>query len=732
MPLDRRLLPGAARRGAAGGAAAGGAGDRQARGPADRAGTARRSIGRGRCWRTRPAIRCWARWPTPAASFRWPGSSGWSPRARGARCRAWPRQGWSRWATRSSAGGPRRRWRWPSRPPGDWDQALPKRAAVRRVDHGARSSRRAPTGLPLASLTATERTHVRALSMAGLARVEHRPIAAGAPAARRRSRRRPLAERRPDHGGGCASARAGGGFASFLLHGVTGSGKTEVYLRVIAAARAAGRGALVLVPEIALTPQLAARFRGALRRGRGGAAQRAAAARAAGRLAAAARGRGRHRARGALGGVRAGASARRGGRRRGARPVVQAGGGGALPRRAIWRWCARSRPGRWSILGSATPSLESALQRRRAAASRGCRSPSGRRRGRCPRWTIVDLRRHPPGPDGLLSAPLSDALGAALAAGEQSILFLNRRGFSTVMLCRACGQVVRCDELRRLDDLPPRARAPLLPLLRRHHAGAGALPVVQVAALERLGTGTERVEAIVRERFPDARVARLDRDTAGSGARGRSTPSCGGCRRGEIDLLVGTQMVTKGHDFPGVTLVGVLQPDQGMRPARLSRHRADLPAARAGGGAGRPRRSPGAGHHPDLQARARRHHRRRASTTTRGSSATSSTRARMTGYPAVHPHDRAAARRARAGAARPAPTAAAAAAPPRAAGRPRSACAARRRRRSAGCAAGPAGRSGCRRTSAAPLVAAARAAPAPSKTGTDSAPLVDVDPQSVL
>jgi len=225
------------------------------------------------------------------------------------------------------------------------------------------------------------------------------------------------------------------------------------------------------------------------------------------------------------------------------------------------------RAGAVAILGSATPSLETAHN---AARGRFTLLPlPGRATQRpLPEVEIVDLRRHPPGPDGLLSAPLAEGLAAALAAREQVILFLNRRGFSTVVLCRACGHVVRCENCS-VSMTYHRSRASLVcHYCARATAVPARCPACRQPRLERLGMGTERVEAVVRERFPDARVARLDRDTAG--ARGPASDGRGlhgvlaRMQSGELDVLVGTQMVTKGHDFAGVTLVGVLQPDQGL------------------------------------------------------------------------------------------------------------------------------------------------------------------------
>ncbi|HVV49597.1 MAG TPA: primosomal protein N', partial [Polyangia bacterium] len=436
--------------------------------------------------------------------------------------------------------------------------ALPKRAAARRAVLARLAE--AAGGLPLAGLSAGERTQLRALVAAGLARIEHRPVPTAPPAA-------PAAPSEISLNAAQAAAVEAlvgalpRGFASFLLQGVTGSGKTEVYLRVIAAARAAGRGALVLVPEIALTPQLAARFRArfgedvavlhsalpprerlaAWRRLRAGEVGIALGARSA--VFAPVR---------ALGVV-----------------VVDEEHDPSFKQEEGVRYHGRDlalvraqQAGALAVLGSATPSLESAYNVRRGRFTR-LLLPERATPRPLPSVEVVDLRRHPPGPDGLLSAPLAEALGAALAAGEQSILFLNRRGFSTVLLCRACGEVVRCQNcVVSLTYHRGRSR------LCCHYCGQTTpvpadCPSCKSPRLERLGTGTERVEAIVRERFPDARVARLDRDTAGGGGRDLDA-ILRRMQAREIDLLVGTQMVTKGHDFPGVTLVGVLQPDQGM------------------------------------------------------------------------------------------------------------------------------------------------------------------------
>jgi primosomal protein N' (replication factor Y) len=440
--------------------------------------------------------------------------------------------------------------------------ALPKRAAARRALLAKVAA--APDGLAVATLSGAERVHLRALAAAGLARVEHRAVARGPELAPARPPAASEIHLNPAQtlAVETLTAALAAGFSTTLLHGVTGSGKTEVYLRVIATAREAGRGALVLVPEIALTPQLAARFRArfgedvavlhsglpprerlaAWRRLRSGEVGIALGARSA--VFAPVR---------ALGVV-----------------VIDEEHDPSFKQEEGVRYHARDlaivraqRAGALAILGSATPSLESTYNVTRGRFAR-LSLPERATPRPLPEVSIVDLRRYPPGPDGLLSAPLAEALGAALAAGEQAILFLNRRGFSTVVLCRACGQVVRCENCV-VSMTYHRGRARLV----CHYCGRTtpvptACPVCAEPRIERLGTGTERVEAVLRERFPDARVARLDRDTAGSGAVRELDAILRRMHSHEIDLLVGTQMVTKGHDFPGVTLVGVLQPDQGM------------------------------------------------------------------------------------------------------------------------------------------------------------------------
>jgi primosomal protein N' (replication factor Y) (superfamily II helicase) len=350
---------------------------------------------------------------------------------------------------------------------------------------------------------------------------------------------------------------------TFLLHGVTGSGKTEVYLHAIAAALGAGRGALVLVPEIALTPQLVSRFR----------------ARFGDKLAvlhSALGDRDRHAMWKRLknGSVRVAIGARSAL----FAPVVDLGlvvvdeeHDGSFKQEDGIRYHARDmailrahRAHAVVVLGSATPSLDTEMLVRQGRASRLELPERAHRAAALPAVELIDLRHMGPGPTGhpLVSLPLHRAIEKALAAREQVILFLNRRGFAPSVLCEACGAVVRC----KLCSVA----------LTFHRASGGRLvchycdfesrlmdacPTCHTGRLLLEGLGTEKLEDAISRAFPEARVARLDRDVA-SGAK--ADPILQRMRKGEIDILVGTQMVTKGHDLPNVTLVGVINADAAL------------------------------------------------------------------------------------------------------------------------------------------------------------------------
>ncbi|HYQ81098.1 MAG TPA: primosomal protein N' [Anaeromyxobacteraceae bacterium] len=358
-----------------------------------------------------------------------------------------------------------------------------------------------------------------------------------------------------------AISGAFGRFETFLLHGVTGSGKTEVYLQAIARARAAGRGALVLVPEIALTPQLAGRFRARfgdsvalmhsglsdperhaewLRLRRGEAA--------------------------ICVGVRSAIFA----------PVQDLAilvvdeehdqsfkqeDGPTYHARDLAVVRARMESA-VCVLGSATPSLET-LENARRGRYQLLTLPTRIDDRPLPEVRLVDLsrfRRGGPLP-GLLSPPLSAALSEALAARQQAILFLNRRGFQTLVTCLDCGREARCPACAVALTFHARRGVLLCHYCGRSEPMARACPE---CGGERagVGVGTEQVQAAVEQAFPAARVARLDRDAV-SRADEAATVLARFARR-EVDVLVGTQMVTKGHDFPGVTLVGVVLADTAM------------------------------------------------------------------------------------------------------------------------------------------------------------------------
>ena len=362
---------------------------------------------------------------------------------------------------------------------------------------------------------------------------------------------------------GALDESAGSGdFEVALLHGVTGSGKTEVYARLARAAVARGRQALILVPEIALTPAVAARLRQAF--GARVAVQHSG-------LSDGARHDQWHRIRrgevDVVVGTRSAVFA----------PLPSVGlivvdeeHDASYKQDESPRYHGRDvavmrgkRDGALVLLGSATPSLESF---RHADSGRYRRFTLAQRIGSrpLPAVRIVDMREElaAQGPDAVLSAPLAEAIDGRLERREQALVLLNRRGFAASLLCRGCGRTLECPDCSvslTFHRAAGRARCHYCGYSRARPA---ACPRCSGTVLEHVGFGTERVQAELERRWPAARVARLDRDTVRR--RGGAARLLRRVARRELDILVGTQMVAKGHDFPGVTLVGVVSADVGL------------------------------------------------------------------------------------------------------------------------------------------------------------------------
>jgi len=358
----------------------------------------------------------------------------------------------------------------------------------------------------------------------------------------------------------CRAASAG--FTVWLLAGVTGSGKTEIYLRLAADTLAAGGQVLMLVPEIALTPQLEERVRARFPAARIVSlhSERAAGARARGFKQ-------------ALDGQ---ADIVLGTRLAVFTPLPglglilvdeehdasykqQEGIRYSARDLAVWRARQRNVP---VVLGSATPSLES-WKHAQSGHYRLLRLPARALASALPAVKIVDTRRCRL--DEGISPPLREAIAARLERSEQSLIFLNRRGYAPVLACQACGWVSRCSHCsaNRVVHLADRR-------LRCHHCGADspiprACPVCGNQDIQPFGRGTQRIESRLAELFPTARVLRIDRDAARTPARRESLLAS--IAAGEADILVGTQMMAKGHDFPRLTLVGVLGADASLHAA---------------------------------------------------------------------------------------------------------------------------------------------------------------------
>jgi primosomal protein N' (replication factor Y) (superfamily II helicase) len=353
-----------------------------------------------------------------------------------------------------------------------------------------------------------------------------------------------------------------GSFQTFLLHGVTGSGKTEVYLRAIEQALQAGKSSLLLVPEIALTPAVAsyffARFGNAVailhsaftglerseqwRRVRDGKAR-------------------------VVVGTRSSVFA----------PVDNLGliivdeehessyKQDETPRyngRDVAIVRARTA-GATVVLGSATPSLESRYNVERGK-YRLLELPERIEQRPMPHVTVIDMRTEfvETGRQDLFSRQFEEAVKARLADGEQIMILLNRRGFSTIVACRKCGHRMECRDCSLTLTYHRSERKLLCHYCNYIEAVPSKCPKCESEYIYFLGTGAEKVEDVLRQRFPTARIARLDRDSV----RGRDhyETVLNAFREKSYDILVGTQMIAKGHDIPNVTFVGVVSADVGL------------------------------------------------------------------------------------------------------------------------------------------------------------------------
>ena len=355
-----------------------------------------------------------------------------------------------------------------------------------------------------------------------------------------------------------------GGFRVALLHGVTGSGKTEIYLRLADRVCGSKRQVLLMVPEIALTPSVAGVFRSAF--GARVAIQHSA-------LSDGERHDQWHRIRrgeiDVVVGTRSAVFAPL------AKPgliIVDEEHDTSYKQEESPRYHGRDvaivrgrASGALVVLGSATPSMESYQH-----------AVSGK-------YTLVTLERRildrplaavrlvnmreeyaDKGPDVVISRALGTAIGERLDRREQVLVLLNRRGYATAVFCRQCGDTFECPNCS-VSLTVHRARAGWR--ARCHYCNYSiqvptACRACAAPYLEQSGFGTEKIEQQLRERFPAARVARMDRDSVRR--KGALTSLLSAFAGGEIDILVGTQMIAKGHDFPRVTLVGVISADVGL------------------------------------------------------------------------------------------------------------------------------------------------------------------------
>ena len=361
----------------------------------------------------------------------------------------------------------------------------------------------------------------------------------------------------PDQQRALDRMRSGTGFGVYLLDGVTGSGKTEVYLRLIRDALDAGQQVLILVPEIGLTPQLVARLTRRL-----GIAPAVMHSGLTDSMRLAAWREARSGAARLLVGTRSAVFA----------PLPDLGlivideeHDHSFKQQEGLRYSARDlaiargkHRGIPVVLGSATPTLE-VLQHCRSGNFTRLELPERAGGARPPRYRRIDLTRSPAN-DGL-SEPLLRAIETHLADGGQVLIFLNRRGFAPTLICSSCGHVAECGRCDSRMTVHARDRA-----LRCHHCGAER-PLDEHcttcgAGVRPLGEGTERLEDALRAHFPGRQIQRIDSDSMQR--RGAIGEALELAAEGGADILVGTQMLSKGHHFPKLTLVGIVNADQGL------------------------------------------------------------------------------------------------------------------------------------------------------------------------
>jgi primosomal protein N' (replication factor Y) len=358
------------------------------------------------------------------------------------------------------------------------------------------------------------------------------------------------------------AALRGEKFQTFLLQGVTGSGKTEVYLKSIDACLALGRSALLLVPEIALTPAVAGEFfhrfgdRVAILHSAFHDAERAEQWRR----------------------IRAGLATVVVGTRSGVFAPVRNLGLVVIDEEHDQSYKQQETPryngrdvaivraqgaGAVAILGSATPSLESRYNVQRGKYTL-LTLPERIEKRPMPDVEVIDMRQEFLETRKLatFSRRLVDMIAERLEKGEQTMLLLNRRGFSSFVACRACGEKMECVNCAVTLTYHRRDRRMLCHYCNYAQKVPTVCPKCGSEYLNFIGTGSEKVEEELHRDFPTARIARMDRDTV-SGKRHFET-ILHGFREGDSDILVGTQMIAKGHDIPNVTLVGVVSADVGL------------------------------------------------------------------------------------------------------------------------------------------------------------------------